>query len=143
MAVANFKPCLQTYNKSQVKFVSKSQIGMKGFSRTKFLSLKPSTLERKSHPKRTNRECQEEQQKRVWTNGHVVNIAPAPCVEATILAAGDPGSNPAPSSLILHVIPPSLCFLSISTNLSIKGKKAPKKCTFKNRKSEKCIVYNV
>ena len=39
--------------------------------------------------------------------------APAPCVEATVLPAGDPGSNPAPSGLILHVIPPSLSLCTI------------------------------
>ena len=54
--------------------------------------------------------------------------APAPCVEATVLVAGDPGSNPEPSGLILRVIPPlsASCFLSLSTVLYIKGKKARK-----------------
>ena len=50
-----------------------------------------------------------------------VGRAPAPCVEAIVLVAGDPGSNPEPSGLILRVSP---CFLSVSTILYIKGKKA-------------------
>ena len=62
--------------------------------------------------------------------------APAPCVEATVLVAGDPGSNPEPSGLILRVIPPlsASYFLSISTVLYIKGKKSPKKYTLKKKK---------
>ena len=54
-----------------------------------------------------------------------VGGAPATGVEAVVLAAGDPGSNPAPSGPILRVIAPlsAPCFLSISTNLYNKGKK--------------------
>ena len=41
-----------------------------------------------------------------------VGGAPATCVEAVVLAAGDPGSNPALSGPILRVIAPlSLCLL--------------------------------
>ena len=63
-----------------------------------------------------------------------VGGAPATYVEAVVLAAGDPGSNPAPSGPILCVIAPY--FLSISTNLSIKGKN-PKKIYFKKKKKKK------
>ena len=55
-----------------------------------------------------------------------VGGAPATCVEAVVLAAGDPGSNPALSGPILRVIAPLLCLLfpvSLSTNLYNKGKK--------------------
>ena len=45
-----------------------------------------------------------------------VGKAPAPCVEATILTAGDPVSNPAPSGPVLCVIAPLSAshFLSLS-----------------------------
>ena len=62
--------------------------------------------------------------------------APAPCVEAIVLVAGHPGSNLEPSGLILRVIPPlSACFLSLSTVLYIKGKKAQKKNIYINKTS--------
>ena len=52
-----------------------------------------------------------------------VGREPAPCVEATVLTAGDPGSNLMPSGPILHVRPFPV---SLSTNLYIKGKKPQK-----------------
>ena len=65
--------------------------------------------------------------------------APAPYVEAIVLVAGDPGSHPVPSDLILRVIPPlsASCFVSVSTVLNIKGKKSPKKYTL-TKKKKKC-----
>ena len=54
--------------------------------------------------------------------------APAPCVEAIVLVAGDPGSNPVPSGLILRVIPLSLPPVSCLSLLS---------CTLKAKKPEK------
>lgn len=59
-----------------------------------------------------------------------VGRAHAPCVEAIVLTAGSPGSNPTPSGPILRVSPPLsashfLC-LSLSIVLSIKGEKAQK-----------------
>ena len=43
---------------------------------------------------------------------------PSPYVEAIVLVAGDPGSNPEPSGLILRVIPLSLPPVSCLSTLS-------------------------
>ena len=66
--------------------------------------------------------------------------APATCVEATVLAAGDPGSNPTPRGPILRVIAPSLPPVSCLSLLTctLKAKK-PKKYTKKQNDTETLI----
>ena len=51
----------------------------------------------------------------------VVGFAGAPCLEATVLAAVDPGSNPASDGLLLRVIPLSLLSVSFYLSSPLKG----------------------
>ena len=53
----------------------------------------------------------------------VVGCAGAPCIEATVLAAVGPGSNPASDGLLLRVIPPLSAFCLFLSVLSIKRHK--------------------
>jgi len=57
----------------------------------------------------------------------VVGCAGAPCIEATVLTAVGPGSNPTSEGLLLRVIPPLSAFGLFLSVLSIKRQKKPKK----------------
>ena len=48
-----------------------------------------------------------------------VGRVPTTCVEATVLVAGDPGSNPAPSGPVLRVTPPLCLQFPVSLYLSV------------------------
>ena len=53
----------------------------------------------------------------------VVGFAGAPCIEAPVLTAVSPGSNPASDGLLLRVIPPLSAFCLFLSVLSIKRHK--------------------
>jgi len=53
----------------------------------------------------------------------IVGFAGAPCIEATVLAAVGPGSNPASDGLLLPLIPPLSAFCFFLSVLSIKRHK--------------------